>query len=80
MEENIYYKRIIDKTFDLSLRTFGATNIEGPKWCGKTKTAEQRAKSKIMLQKDPNKEALIATAKLNPVSLLEGDNPRLIDE
>ena len=33
-----------------------------------------------MLQKDPNKEALIATAKLNPVSLLEGDNPRLIDE
>ena len=33
-----------------------------------------------MLQKDPNKEALIATAKLNPASLLEGDKPRLIDE
>ena len=33
-----------------------------------------------MLQKDPNKEALIVTAKLNPVSLLEGDKPRLIDE
>ena len=80
MEEIKYYKRIIDKRFDLNLRAFGATNIVGPKWCGKTKTAEQRAKSAIYLQKDPNKEGLIATAKINPAALLDGENPRLIDE
>ena len=64
MEENIYYKRIIDKEPDLSLRVFGATNLVGVKWCGKTKVADQRAKSKMYLQDDLNKEGLIETAKL----------------
>lgn len=54
--------------------------IVGPKWCGKTTTAEQFAKSSIKLQKDPNKEALIRTAEINPVALLRGETPRLIDE
>ncbi len=80
MDEKIYYKRLVDDTFDLSLRAFGATNIVGPKWCGKTKTAEQRAKSAIYLQKYPDKEALLATANINPSLLLKGANPRLIDE
>ena len=79
-KERKYYKRISDKVLDLKLRAFGATNIVGPKWCGKTETALQRAKSKIMLQKDPNKEGLIYTAKINPSVLLDGDKPRLIDE
>ena len=77
---NEYYKRIADKILDLRLRAFGAVNIVGPKWCGKTSTALQKAKSKIMLQKDPNKEGLIYTAKINPSILLEGEQPRLIDE
>lgn len=38
------------------------------------------AKSKLMLQKDPNKEGLIETAKINPSVLLNGEKPRLIDE
>lgn len=80
MNKNIYYKRIVDKILDLKLRAFGATNIVGPKWCGKTKTALQRAKSKIMLQRDPNKENLIYTAKVTPMVLLDGEKPRLIDE
>lgn len=80
MEENIYYERIVDKILDLKLRAFGATNIVGPKWCGKTMTALQKAKSKIMLQKDPNKEELIYTARFNPMVLLDGAQPRLIDE
>ena len=75
-----YYKRISDKVLELKLRAFGATNIVGPKWCGKTETALQKAKSKIMLQKDPNKEGLIYTAKINPSVLLDGEKPRLIDE
>ena len=75
-----YYDRIVDKILDLRLRTFGAVNIVGPKWCGKTMTALQKSKSKIMFQKEPNKEALIYTAKVNPSVLLDGEQPRLIDE
>lgn len=80
MEEKKYIKRIVDKELDLKLRAFGATNIVGPKWCGKTTTAKQRANSKIELQKDPNKDALIKTAEINPIALLSGEQPRLIDE
>lgn len=80
MKEKEYLKRIADIELDLKLRAFGATNIVGPKWCGKTTTAKQRAMSKIELQKDPNKEALIKTAEINPVALLFGEQPRLIDE
>lgn len=79
MEEK-YYKRIADSILEMKLRAFGATNIVGPKWCGKTSTAEQQAKSKIMFQKDPDKENLIYTSKINPGILLEGEQPRLIDE
>ena len=78
--EKIYYSRIVDKVLDLKLRAFGATYIVGPKWCGKTATALQKAKSVIMLQKNPDKENLIYTAKINPEALLNGEKPRLIDE
>ena len=80
MKEQKYYPRIADKELDLKLRAFVATNIVGPKWCGKTKTALQRAKSKIMLQGDFNKDELIAAANINPLALLDGEKPKLIDE
>ncbi len=80
MKEMEYYSRIADKLLDMRLRAFGATNIVGPKWCGKTETALQKAKSKIMLQRDPNKDELIYTAGINPMALLDGQQPRLIDE
>lgn len=75
-----YYERIVDSELDSKLRAFGATHIVGPKWCGKTTTAEQKAKSSLKLQKEPNKEGLIATAAINPQALLNGEKPRLIDE
>ena len=54
--------------------------IQGPKWCGKTTTAEQIAASKIYLD-DPEKQKLYRqTAELNIVALLQGDTPRLMDE
>ena len=65
---------------ELKLRAFGATNIVGPKGCGKTTTAKNYAKSMIELQKDPDKERLIKTAEINPRALLSGEKPRLIDE
>ena len=80
MENKVYYSRIADRLLNLKLRAFGATSIVGPKWCGKTMTASQQAKSKILLQKDIDKEALEYTARLNPQALLNGEQPRLIDE
>lgn len=62
------------------LETFGAVLIEGPKWTGKTTTAEQQAKSVIKLQ-DPDKaEEYLTTAATKPSLLLKGKQPRLIDE
>ncbi|MBQ9026651.1 MAG: ATP-binding protein [Methanobrevibacter sp.] len=58
----------------------GAVLIEGPKWCGKTTTAIQQSKSILELE-DPDKtESLLKLADIKPSKLLEGKNPRLIDE
>lgn len=75
-----YYPRIVDSVLERKLKTFGATHIVGPKWCGKTTSARQAAKSSLMLQKYPDKESLIKTAEINPAALLSGEKPRLIDE
>ena len=62
------------------LETFGAVLIEGPKWTGKTTTAEQQARSVIKLQ-DPDKaEEYLTTAATKPSLLLKGEQPKLIDE
>ena len=75
-----YLPRVVDDELDLRLDAFGATLIVGPKWCGKTTTAEQKAKSILRMQ-DPDKRAgYLATAQVKPSLLLRGDNPRLIDE
>ena len=69
-----------DKMLQERLETFGAVLIEGPKWTGKTTTAEQQAKSVIKLQ-DPDKaEEYLATAATKPSLLLKGERPKLIDE
>ena len=77
---NNYYPRIADKILNLKLRAFGATNIVGPKWCGKTRTALEKCKSSLLLQKIPDKQSLIYTASIDPEALLKGEQPRLIDE
>ncbi len=75
-----YKKRMIDNLLTDSLDAFGAVLIEGPKWCGKTTTANQFAKSKIWLEDPDNREKYEATAQSTPSMLLKGDKPRLIDE
>lgn len=75
-----YMPRIIDCELDDQLEAMGAVLIVGPKWCGKTTSAMQRAKSVLKMQ-DPDKtEAYLATAQTKPSLLLIGENPRLIDE
>jgi uncharacterized protein len=79
MAEN-YIPRLIDKTLDFYLETFGAVLLEGPKWCGKTTTASIHAKSTLKMQ-DPNESKnYMKIADVSPSLLLEGDTPRLIDE
>lgn len=75
-----YLKRIVDEELELRLEAFGATLIVGPKWCGKTTTAGEQAKSTLKMQDPDMRDGYLATAKAKPSLLLKGDNPRLIDE
>ena len=77
---NKYKKRIADTLLDRKLEGIGAVLIEGPKWCGKTTSAEQKAKSVIYMN-DPKKSSMyMQLAKMSPQTLLEGETPKLIDE
>ena len=75
-----YMPRIMDSLLKEELEAFGAVLLAGPKWCGKTTTAKQIAKSLISLQSPDNQESYLQLADLRPSLLLEGENPRLIDE
>ena len=75
-----YLPRIADDELKLRLEAFGAVQIKGPKWCGKTTTAEMQAKSVIKMQNPDMREGYLATARTKPSLLLKGDTPRLIDE
>lgn len=75
-----YKPRIADQMLAARLRRKGAVLIEGPKWCGKTTTAEQKAASVLYMADPMRKEQNIQAAKINVKQLLTGDTPRLIDE
>lgn len=75
-----YRKRIADETLLKKLEGKGAVLIEGPKWCGKTTTAEQIANSVLYMDDPEKREQNIIMASISPKRLLEGDTPRLIDE
>lgn len=72
-----YLRRIADLELLERLEFSGAVLVEGPKACGKTETARQRAGSEVLL--DVDEEARKA-AEINPGLILEGATPRLIDE
>ncbi|MCF0262261.1 MAG: ATP-binding protein [Sphaerochaetaceae bacterium] len=77
---NYYRKRVVDELLSSKLEAKGAVLIEGPKWCGKTTTALQQAKSVLRMDNPLQKEQNLRLSKVNPQRLLNGDNPRLIDE
>ena len=79
MDKN-YKPRIADKILNRRLRGTGAVLIQGPKWCGKTTTAEQQAKSIIYLDDPETMTQNLELASLSPKRLLIGETPRLIDE
>lgn len=75
-----YLDRIADRLLEQRLEAFGAVQIKGPKWCGKTTTAEMHAQSVIKMQDPDRREGYLATAQTKPSLLLKGAKPRLIDE
>lgn len=75
-----YKHRIADGFLEKKLRSKGAVLIEGPKWCGKTTTAEQQARSILYMDNPASFESNLQMAEIDPGILLEGDTPRLVDE
>ena len=75
-----YLPRIADKLLEERLDAKGAVLIEGPKWCGKTTTAKQQAKSFISMDRPDMTKQYQQMAEISPNTLLEGETPRLIDE
>lgn len=75
-----YRSRIVDSTLSRKLRGKGAILIEGPKWCGKTTTAEQYSNSILSVDDPVTVDANIAMSEIDPEKLLQGEQPRLLDE
>ncbi len=75
-----YMPRIVDSVLQNKLEYMGAVLIEGCKWCGKSTTAKQFAKSYIEFQDPDKKMQYDITNQTKPSLFLEGDKPRLFDE
>ncbi len=75
-----YKKRIADRILERKVLGKGAVLIEGPKWCGKTTTAKQLAKSVLDLGDATVLKQSSQMIEISPKTLLEGGTPRLIDE
>ncbi len=75
-----YKHRVLDDLLAKRLQAKGAVLIEGPKWCGKTTTAEEIAKSKVMLARADIKEHFKNLIEIDVDEALRGDTPMLIDE
>jgi predicted AAA+ superfamily ATPase len=69
-----------DDLLQRKLKGKGAVLIQGAKWCGKTTTAEQIAKSVIYMDDPQHKSMYLQLAEMNIHRLLSGDTPHLIDE
>lgn len=80
MAKTKYKPRIADSLLEKKLKGMGAVLIEGPKWCGKTTTAEQKAKSIIYMDDPRTRDENIEAVSIDPNIILAGKTPRLIDE
>lgn len=80
MKIDNYIPRIADEILRKKLRTSGAVLITGPKWCGKTWTGINASNSVIYLQDPDRRASYLKMAQTSPSYLLQGEQPRLIDE
>jgi len=75
-----YRTRVADELIGAALRRAGAVQIVGPKWCGKTTTAEQFAAQSVYFQDPDRRESYKRIAVEQPSLLLHGERPLLLDE
>ena len=75
-----YRPRIADDLLKWKLEASGAVLIEGAKWCGKTSTAAQLAESVLYMQDPATAKQNFAMMEMNPLELLKGKAPKMIDE
>ncbi|MBD5378856.1 MAG: ATP-binding protein [Bacteroides sp.] len=75
-----YKSRIVDSILSKKLKGMGAVLIVGPKWCGKTTSAEQQANSIIYMDNPQLRDSNIEAVSIDPNLILDGAVPRLIDE
>lgn len=80
MNEKNYLPRLIDDKVSLYLSAFGAISIEGPKWCGKTRTSLHHCTSSFYVGAPTGNFSNRKLAMMDPSLILEGETPRLIDE
>lgn len=79
--EKEYIQRLFDKDLDFYMKSVGAVQIVGPKWCGKSRTAKRHVKTIVDFSKEKDKNQFIPLAKMNPDLFLSfGEKPMLIDE
>ncbi|MEZ5254340.1 MAG: DUF4143 domain-containing protein [Microthrixaceae bacterium] len=72
-----YRQRIADTELEVRLGYIGAVLIEGPKACGKTRTASQHAKTVFRFDEDEVARSLVQLA---PERLFDNPTPILFDE
>ena len=77
---NNYKSRILDSVLTRRFKSAGAILLEGIKWCGKTTTCEQFAKSAIYMDEPEKRDHNILMARIRPSEVLDGESPRLVDE
>ena len=75
-----YRNRVSDKILSFKLETAGAVLVEGVKWCGKTTTCEQVAKSVVYLDELRERIGNLDVLKVNVALALGGSAPHLVDE
>ena len=71
-----YRPRIVDTQIERYMRIFGAVEIAGTKWCGKTWAARAHANSITYVDRDNN----LSIARADPSLMLLGDRPHVVDE
>ena len=75
-----YRNRVADQLLQDQLEAAGVVLVQGAKWCGKTTTAVHAAKSVLYMDDPRQLQNNLRLAETNPLTLLEGPAPRVIDE
>ena len=76
LKPNGYCPRLLDPILDRRLRGFGAVEVVGTKYCGKTWTSLAHGQSVTHIDDDTTKQMV----EIQPTLALDGEQPHVIDE